>query len=191
MIYVYSFSPRTELIGFINFFVVNVIACFLDMVLAFIALFSQGQGQSTTTIRVSKLTSITTNIRWVVEVIFPCVNFKRALFNIRLKSSSDCVTAVNTLMLTNYSVNVPWMSLTEPGVGAQFVIFCAQMGFWWTILTLVEQGTRIKRSCRQCCGCNNDLEQMEDQGYDEDGTPRIVPKAWDDSVCYSNLIFSE
>jgi hypothetical protein len=184
LIYVYSFSPKSELIGFINFFVINVVACFLDMVLVFLALFSQGSS-TTTVVRVSKLASMTNIIRWVVAVVFPCVNFKHALFNIRLKSNPDCVTAYNSFMLTNYVYTEPWTSLHEPGVGIQLIIFCAQMCFWWIILTLVEKGSRIKLGCRRFCGCDDDLEQVDggNQSDNEDGAVATAPIQWEDTVC--------
>jgi hypothetical protein len=183
LIYVYSFSPKSELIGFINYFVVNVVFCFLDMVLAFIALFSQGN--STTVTHVSKLATMTANIRWLVLILFPSVNLKRGLFNIRLKSNPDCVASLNSLMFTNYSSTQPWMSLREPGVGIQFVIFCVQMAFWWLILTLIENGSNIKLAWRRCCGCNDDLEQIDDENEwnDENGTMPKARKQWDDAVC--------
>jgi hypothetical protein len=212
LIYVYSFSPKSELIGFINFFVVNVIACFLDMVLSFIAVFSQGQS-STNVVRVSKLTSVTNNIRWIVAVLFPSVNLKHSLFNIRLKSNQDCVSAYNILMLTNYSYTGSWISVHEPGVGIQFIIFCVQMIVWWIILTLIEKGTNIKLGCRRCCKCDQDLEQLDDKNLppitrrrgkklppiigqldDGEAVPRItnqpddeivlpISTSWNDAVC--------
>jgi len=185
LIYIYSFSPKSELSGFINFFVINVIACFLDMVLAFLAAFSQSQSSSAV-VHVSKLTSISSDIRWVVAVVFPSVNLKRGLFNIRLKSSQVCVSTLNSLLLTKYSNNGPWISLYEPGIGIQLVIFCVQMIFWGIILTLVEKGTSIKRRCRRCCGYDNDLEQEQVDGENhwdnEDGPRATAPKSWDDSV---------
>ena len=186
LIYVYSFSPKSELIGFINYFVINVIACLLDMVLAFMALFSQGQSSSSTTVtRVSRLTQMTSNIRLVVAILFPSVNFKRSLYNIRLRSSSDCIASVNSLMLTSYSSAEAWLSLREPGIGIQVVIFCAQMIFWCLILTLIEKGTTLKLACRRCCGCSDDLE-WENEG--EAGIAR--PKQWDDAVCSLKFLCS-
>ncbi|CAF4147319.1 unnamed protein product [Rotaria sp. Silwood2] len=178
LIYVYSFSPKSELIGFINSFVINIVVCFFDMVLAFMALFSQAQ--STNTTRVSRLTSIVNNIRWLIAVLFPCVNFKHSLFNIRLKSSQDCISSLNSLMFTNYSFNESWMSTRAPGVGIQFIIFVVQMTFWWIILILIEKGTSIKLGCRRCCGCENDLERI-DADNPIDNAEDVIPKQWDDS----------
>ena len=185
LIYVYSFSPKSELIGFINYFVINVVACFLDMVLAFMALFSQGQSSLSSVTRVSRLTQMTNNIRWGVAVLFPSVNFKRSLYNIRLKSSPDCIASVNSLMLTNYSPNESWLSLQEPGIGIQLVIFCVQMVFWCLILTLIEKGASFKLACRRCCGCNNDLERADDRPDldNENGADIAEPQPWDDKVC--------
>ncbi|CAM4944466.1 unnamed protein product [Rotaria socialis] len=177
LIYVYSFSPRSELIGFINFFVVNTVACFFDMVLAFIAVFSQGQSTSTT--RVARLTSIVNLIRWVIAAFFPCVNYKRALYNIRLKSNQECVSAVNSLMLTNDSVTEPWMSTHEPGVGSQFIIFCIQIFFWSMILILIESGTNIKLGCRRCCGRKNDLAETDTRSPLDD-VEGAITKQWND-----------
>ncbi|CAF0914028.1 unnamed protein product [Rotaria sp. Silwood1] len=178
LIYVYSFSPKSELIGFINSFVINIVVCFFDMVLAFMALFSQGQ--STNTSRVSRLTSIVNNIRWFIAVLFPCVNFKRSLFNIRLKSSEECISSLNSLMFTNYSLDEPWMSTHEPGVGIQFIIFVVQMIFWWIILILIEKGTSIKLGCRRCCGCENDLERIDVENP-MDNAEDAIPNQWDDA----------
>jgi hypothetical protein len=190
MIYVYSFIPKSELIGFINFFVINVVGCFLDMVLAFMALFSQGQSTSTT--RLTKLASIMDNIRWVVSTLFPSVNLKRALYNIRLKSNPDCVSALNLLMLTNYSNKEPWMAAREPGLGIQFIIFWAQIIFWWVLLTLIENGTHLKLTCRRSCRCDNDLEQIDggDQNDGEDGAISVASNQWNDTVCQKNFFFN-
>jgi hypothetical protein len=178
LIYVYSFSSKSELIGFINYFVINVVVCFLDMVLAFMAVYSQSQSTSTIVTRISKLSQITDKIRWIIAVLFPSVNFKRSLFNIRLKSNQQCVSALNSVMLTNYSYKKPWISLYEPGIGIQLIIFCAQIVFWSIILTLIEKGSIIKLVCRRCCGCDNDLEQIDD-----DNEPMTtVPIHWNDAV---------
>ncbi|CAF4744310.1 unnamed protein product [Rotaria sp. Silwood1] len=136
-IYVYSFIPGTELIGFIIFFIVNVLVCFLDVVLGFIGVFSGSKPLPDGTL-VNRTGTIMTNIRWVLSALFPTVNLKHALFNIRLRSSDLCIAAVNSVMGTNYSSNEPWMSLSEPGLGIQFLIFIGQMIFWWFIVIFLE-----------------------------------------------------
>lgn len=180
LIYVYSFSPKSELIGFINVFVINVVVCFLDMVLAFMGLFSQYQ--STNTTRISRLASIVNNIRGIITVLFPVVNFKHSLFNIRLKSDSECISAINSLMFTTYTSTDPWMSIREPSIGIQFIIFCAQMGFWSIVLILIEKRTSINLACRQYCGCENDLERL-DNGNALDNADNLVAQPWNDEVC--------
>jgi hypothetical protein len=200
LIYVFSFAPSSELIGFIMFFVINVIACFFDMILTFIAVFSQAQ--TTTATGATKLSTILTNLTWVLAVLFPSVNFKHALFNIRLKTNSDCVSSLNSLFFTSYSTDEPWMSTKTPGVGAAFLIFCAQIIFWSIILVLIENGTSIKFGCRKCCcKCDKDLEEINDSNQsnsinlrvpsnrsawdDEDDTTvsTVVRNEWNDSVC--------
>ena len=183
LIYCYSFSPRSELLGFINFFVINIVACFFDMVLVFLALFSQSQSSSAGT-RVTPLTRMTNLIRWIIAVLFPSVNLKRSLFNIRLHTTEDCILAVNGIMLTDYSITEPWLSLREPGIGIQAVIFCAQILFWWIVLILIESGGSIKLGCRRCCGCDSDLQQ------DDDGNEfgRANADKWNDTV-YIRFIY--
>ncbi|CAF1000356.1 unnamed protein product [Rotaria sordida] len=141
-IYVYSFIPSTELIGFIIYFIVNVLICFLDVVLGFIGVFSGSQKLPDGSL-VNRTGTIMTNIRWVLSVIFPTVNLKHALFNIRLRSSDSCIAAVNSVMGTNYSSSEPWMSLNEPGLGIQFLIFIGQMIFWWFIIVFIEKLWKI------------------------------------------------
>lgn len=193
LIYAFSFTPTTELLGFINFFLINVIACFLDMVLSFIAVYSQSQptgaNTATTTNGVSKLTTTLNNIRWPISVLFPSINLKNALFNIRLRSNENCITALNSIMYTSYSYNEPWMSSREPSLGIPFIIFCIQMTIWWFILILIENRIYIKQTCGRCCGCSNRLQRTADSNNDENESnngnnksPTPIPHEWDDSV---------
>ncbi|CAF0732489.1 unnamed protein product [Adineta steineri] len=160
LIYVYSFSPKSELIGFIVFFIVNVIACFFDMILHFIATFSQSQAINATS--VTKATSIMNNLTYVLIILFPSVNLKRSLFNIRLRSNPDCISSLNSLLFTSYSATEPWMSIYEPGLGLAFLIFCVQMLFWWFILVLIENKEHMKLGCQEfcCCCCNMNRKKV-------------------------------
>ena len=205
LIYVYSFSPKSELIGFIGFFVINIIGCFFDMILDFIAVFSQAQATGATS--ASKLTTTLNNLTWILVVLFPSVNLKRSLFNIRLKSNSECVSALNLLFFTDYSADESWMSLRSPGLGASFLIFWVQMIFWWIILILIENNNNIKLCCRRCCKRDRDLEQpgdkkqwnyadskvpstMRSEWDDDDAIMSSISTAWNDTVCLSfNSIF--
>ena len=160
LIYVYSFSPKSELIGFIAFFVINVIGCFFDMILDFISVFSQAQAVNATS--ATKLSVVMVNLTWALAVLFPSVNLKRALFNIRLKSNPDCIAALDSLFFSDYNTDEPWMSLRSPGLGIPFIIFCAQMIVWWIVLILIENGTNIRLACRRYCKCDRDLEQIDE-----------------------------
>lgn len=195
LIYVYSFSPKSELLGFIGFFVVNVIGCFFDMILNFISIFSQAQAVAATS--ATKLSIIMVNLTWVLAVLFPTVNFKHALFNIRLKSNPDCISSLNSLFFTNYNTDEGWMSILSPGLGAAFLIFWAQIIFWWTILILIENSTNIKLGCRRCCKREQDLQKIDEkkqrkrpnnrlppitsQWTDEEIQPPVL-SSWDDAV---------
>jgi len=183
LIYVYSFIPKSELIGFIGFFIINVIGCFFDMMLDFISVYSQAQATNATSS--TGLSIIMVNLTWVLVVIFPSVNFKHALFNIRLKSNPGCISSLNSLFFTSYSSNGPWMAIASPGLGASFIIFCAQILLWWIILILIENGNNIKLGCRRCCKCDNDLQKVDDQSQldSEDGSVSTSTVKWDDTVC--------
>ena len=158
MIYVFSFGPSTELAGFIIFFIINVIACFLDMVLDFIAVFSQFQNVGGTSLTgTSKVMVI---LRYIVVILFPSVNFKHSLFNIRLRSSEECLSAINGLMFTNYTSSGSWMAPSDPGLGLYFILFCIQAVAWWIILILIENRVAMSIGCRRCCKCDKDLHQL-------------------------------
>lgn len=122
------------------------------MVFAFIAVFSQQQSSTTTTMN---------NLRLVISILFPSANLKRSLYNIRLNSDVDCISVLNSILLTNYSFQKNWNSIREPGLGSQILIFLGQMIFWTIVLIFIENRKRIQRWC---------------QTKNQDNQP------WDDSV---------
>jgi len=159
LIYVFAFIPKSELIGFIAFFIINTIGCFFDMVLDFIGVFSQAQATGAT--GPTSTTTALQNTDWILVIIFPSVNLKRSLFNIRLKSNPDCISALNSLFFTSYSTDEAWFSIESPGLGASFLIFWVQILFWWIILILIESGSLIRLKCNQCCKCKrNQISSM-------------------------------
>jgi hypothetical protein len=186
-IYVYSFSPSSELIGFVTFFILNAIGVFFDMMLDFITVFSQAQTVNPTS--ATRLSVVMTDITWVLAVLLPSVNLKRALFNIRLKSNPSCISSINSLFFTSYSSTDSWMGFFTPGLGAPFVIFVGQMIFWWIILILIENGTNIRLSCRRCCKRDQDLEQTDDRSQfnSDDRTQPSTRTEFDDSVTVSRI----
>ncbi|CAF2249794.1 unnamed protein product [Rotaria magnacalcarata] len=149
-VYVYSFIPGTELIGFVIYFIVNVLVCFVDVVLGFIGVFSGSKTLPNGT-KVNQTGTLMTNIRWILSALFPTVNLKHALFNIRLRSSDRCVGPVNSVMGTNYSLSESWLSLSEPGLGMQCLIFIGQSIFWWFIVMFIEEGWKIGWKKMQYC----------------------------------------
>ena len=163
-IYLYSFIPISELVGLIIFVIVNVLVCFLDMVLRFIVVFFQGQSSASDG-GTSNIGVIMTNIRLVMSIVLLTVNLKHALFSIHLRSSDTCVSAVNSVMKTNYSSSESWMSLKEPGIGLPFLIFICQMIFFWSMITTIEG------SNRQCCQCGCTKDK-----------PSAIPIEWSDVV---------
>ena len=197
LMYVYSFVPKTQLIGFITCFIINIIACFFDMILEFIAVFSQAQ--ATTATGATATTRAVRGIAWVLVAFFPSVNFKHTLYNIRLRSSTECTSAVNALMFTSYSTSEAPMSIQDPGLGLYFIIFCVQALFWWIILIVIENHEKIGLGCRRCCKCDKDLEEAEYTALSEtsmsnlsrpsspirndDNTLSTSSIIWNDQVC--------
>ncbi|CAF3375160.1 unnamed protein product [Rotaria sp. Silwood1] len=169
-IYTFSFGVKRELIGVINFFLLNVLICFADMILSFLATVAQEKGSSNQNGTTAGATAVTT-IRWILSGLLPTVNLKHALSNIRLRSNRDCIKSFNSIMGTNYAFDEPWMSVYEPGLGLQFIIFCLQILFWWLILAIIENFTNIKRACQRHCNKSNqlnDIFEFDDSHLDED-----------------------
>ncbi|CAF4415813.1 unnamed protein product [Rotaria sp. Silwood2] len=103
-------------------------ACCFDMVLDFIAVFSQASPSSSPD-KMGTAAQIMLILRFILAGFFPTVNFKQSLFNIHLRSDATCISAINSIMITNYSPDEPWTSANEPGIGLQLVIFSAQIVF--------------------------------------------------------------
>lgn len=161
-----------EAVALILFVIVNIIIIFIDMVLGFVVVFLQGQTTSLSSN--SSMTSgsvILTYIRLVLSLVFPTVNLKHALYNIHLRSSSTCVSSVNSVLGTSYSASEPWMSMNIPGLGLPVVIFVGQMIFWWLIIWFIERFNGMCQSRSRCCRTNNEQQTASD---------------WNDSVgeCY-------
>ena len=160
--------PLKESVGLVLYVIVNVIVCFLDMVLGFVVVFLQGQTISATRTMTSGAVAMS-NIRLILSILFPTVNLKHALFNIHLRSSETCVSSVNSILGSSYSTNEPWMSMREPGLGIQTVIFFSQMIGWWLIILLIEQSNRIcRRKSKESLGdqAKNDTTNWNDSVRD-------------------------
>jgi hypothetical protein len=187
MIYAYSFSPNSELIGFVTFFILNAIGVFLNMIFDFISVFSQAQAVNATS--QTRLSSVMNNITWALAVIFPSVNLKRALFNIRLKSNPSCISSLNSLFFASYSSTDSWMAVPAPGLGAPFIIFAGQIVFWWIFLILIENGAKIKTSCRRSCRRDREMKHQDDKSIiTSDGSTQPSTRTeWDDIVTVSRI----
>ncbi|CAF3603781.1 unnamed protein product [Rotaria socialis] len=177
--YSYSFIPQSELIGFIMFLMLNALVCFIDMVFGFIALFSQASPSASLT-EIGTTARSMLILRALLAGIFPTINFKQALYNIRLRSDPNCISAINAILITNYSPDVPWASLNEPGIGLQLVIFAGQMVVWWIFLACIENRTSMRKYV--CCCFNrkkrNATNRKKEQAYSSDSTDALE---WDDS----------
>ncbi|CAM4813346.1 unnamed protein product [Rotaria magnacalcarata] len=177
--YSYSFIPQSELIGFIMFLMLNVLVCFIDMVFGFIALFSQASPSASLT-EIGTTARSMLIIRGILAGIFPTINFKQALYSIRLRSDPNCISAINAIMVTNYSPDVPWTSLNQPGIGLQLVIFAGQIVLWWIFLACIENRTSLREYV--CCCFNrkkrNAINSKREQACSNDS---MDAPEWDDS----------
>ena len=163
-IYVFSFAVKRELIGVINFFLLNVLMCFIDMILSFLASVVQGNASPIESGMTSGATAVTA-VRWILSVLLPTVNLKHALSNIRLHSNRKCISSLNSIMGTNYAFDESWMSVHEPGLGLQFLIFCVQTLLWWLILMLIENFAAIKQIWQRHRSKTNESDEI--QVYDD------------------------
>lgn len=141
----FSFVPNSELIGFIMFLIIITIGCFLDMVLGFVSAFTQSQPNLQPN-QISRTTEIMNILRWILSVLVPTINFKRALFNLRTRSNPFCITALNTIMRTEFSMNEGWVAMKEPGLGIQILVFVGQFVVSTLVILLIESKDKIARS---------------------------------------------
>ncbi|CAF3479865.1 unnamed protein product [Rotaria sp. Silwood1] len=151
------------------------------MVLGFIAVYSQAS-PSSSAVKMGTTTQVMLNLRLVLAGFFPTVNFKQSLFNIRLRSDPTCISAINAIMITNYSPDEPWTSINEPGIGLQLVIFSAQIVFWWIILTCIENRVKIGQYICCCCCFKRKEHRLSDRQRNQvNNNNSTMALEWDDS----------
>jgi hypothetical protein len=146
--YVFSFIPKTSIMGFTNFFILNVIICVIDAVINSFPVF---MSNSTPSSGPSKSYTAITNLRYVFAFLLPTVNLKHALSNLILHANNDCITVNNAMLGTSFSTTAAYMSTQKPGVGTEFILFCIQIALWWLILCAIENRLRIRQCCQRCC----------------------------------------
>ncbi|CAF1351988.1 unnamed protein product, partial [Didymodactylos carnosus] len=128
IIYTFSFIMKTELIGFINYIIINNLA--------------SRDGNSSS----NQILHLIYGLRLLLSILFPCVNLKRSLYNIRLHDNTDCIKSINSILSEErMGQNVDWFSFTEPGLGIQLLIFLLQILFWCITLIIIEQWSTLKK----------------------------------------------
>lgn len=88
--YIWSFIFKSEIIGFVVLAIFLGFMAFLDVVWIFLQLLLQNG--STTQTGGSKLIQ---GIRYLFALLFPNVNIKRGLYNLKIKGNSYCIDNVN------------------------------------------------------------------------------------------------
>jgi hypothetical protein len=167
--YVFSFAPRTSIIGFTNFFIVNVIANVIDAVINSFTIFSRNEQASAGP---SRTYTAVNNFRSILAALLPSVNLKHALSNSQLHENGECVAIFNTFIGTKLNVNEVWTSMSKPGVGTQMLLFCLQTLVWTLLLIVVENRRRRQLLWERIRGKRNDGSSLADQA-----------SQWNDSVC--------
>ena len=165
--YLFSFIPRTSVIGVTNFFILNVIANVIDAVSHSFTVFTPNTSSSSGP---SKTYTTVAGLRFILACLLPSVNLKHALSNSQLHENKDCIGTFNTYIGTDLSTSEAWSSRKEPGVGRQIVIFLFQILCCWVILMLVEIRPKIRRACQGCCS------------EDDPALAAERSRSWDDSV---------
>lgn len=148
--YCFSFIPRTSIIGFTNFFIINVIANVVDAVINSFTVFSRGGSDD---VRPSRAYTAVSFVRWILAILLPSVNLKQSLANSQLHENRQCVSIFNALVGTSFATDETWRSTSRPGVGAQILIFCLQCIFWIIVLILIENKLQVRRFFRKICCC--------------------------------------
>ena len=170
--YVFSFIPKSTVMGFSNFFILNAVICVIDSILNSFTVFIENDTPSAGPTRTYR---VVTAIATILAVLLPADNLKHALSNIQLHENTECISASNALIGTKFSANESLMAVGKPGVGGQFIIFLVQIIVWWIVLIVIENYGRIQQARQRCCG-NKDLS---------DSTPT---DQWNDSV-RSSVVF--
>lgn len=160
-VYVFSFIPKSSIMAFTNFFILNVIVCVIDAVIASIPVFSQNNNPSAGP---TKIYNTISNVRWIFAIVLPTVNLKHAISNIVFHDNSQCILVNNAMLGTKFATNEAWFSKNRPGVGTEFILFCAQMVFWWIMLMIVESRMRIKQCC---CSCGGGVDTDESDQWND------------------------
>ena len=151
-VYVFSFIPDSAVMGFTNFFILNVVISVIDAVAGTFPIFS---GNANPSDGPAKAYTVVEGIRLIFRLLLPTVNFKHTLANVLIHNNKNCIRVSNSILGTSFSENESWMSTKKPGIGEEFIIFCVQTVFWWVILILIENRLRIQQARQRCCGSEN------------------------------------
>ena len=157
-VYVFSFIPKTAVMGFTNFFILNVIIIVIDAVAGSFPVFLGNDNPSAGPSGIYRVVEL---IRYIFALLLPSVNFKHTLANILVHNNDKCIRTSNSLLGTSLGVNESWLSTNKPGVGIQFIFFCVQTFFWFAILILIENRLRIRQARQRCCGSNDSEHNTE------------------------------
>jgi hypothetical protein len=94
------FLQRSDIVGFIVLFISLSVLAFLDtMIVLFQFLLQKNTKQGTK----NQGTSIMIGVRYLMALFFPNVTVKRALYDLKIRDNSYCITTINSYLDCNYS----------------------------------------------------------------------------------------
>ena len=94
--YMWSFRFSSDIICFIVLFIILALAGFMDMVFTFLQLLIQSADTST----YSPGNGFVSALRYIFALVFPNVTIKRAMFDLKIRSNSYCITTLNSILLS-------------------------------------------------------------------------------------------
>ena len=161
-VYVFSFIPESAVMGFTNFFILNVVISVIDAVAGTFPIFSGNTNPSAGPAPAYKVVEA---IRLIFRLLLPAVNFKHTLANMLIHNNANCIRVFNGMLGTKFSENETWMSTQKPGIGEEFIIFCVQTLFWLVVLILIENRLTIRQARQRCCKSDHpeQNEQWDDR----------------------------
>nr|UOU03315.1 ATP-binding cassette subfamily A3-like 2 [Brachionus rubens] len=140
--YVWSFFFKSEIIGFVVLVIVLGFASFLDIIWTFVELLIINGG---------KTRNIGADFMYALKIIFalvfPNVTVKRGLYNLKIRSNSYCVDAVNQVLAMNISYNQTHASFIEPGIGMELLFSGIQFVVMTLVLIVLETKLYSKLKC--------------------------------------------
>ena len=98
--YIWSFLFKSDIIGFVVLAVVLGFAAFVDVVCTFIQLIIINSNSN----QANGASNFFYAVRIILLLLFPNVVIKRGMYNVKIRSNSNCISSVNTVLASKLQV---------------------------------------------------------------------------------------